>query len=255
MRSLVARAWPSCRSAEVACDNFIGEIQRGQHGHAQRIGRLPVCGHGAHLGVNHRRQLANVHPYPAPKDDRAGRKSQPSRIRRIAVRGVPVAICPPHNSSASSCAAAALRAASPGRARRAALVDFVLRVASPRRGDSALRICCLGASVRARASASTRACRSLLHHLDGAPHSLFQRRKIVHAHGQRARFLRLTLRSLPSLRIASAPARAPRMDSFRESTSEQALFPFEYSAAVPALRFAQTRSRAPALPTASTTRA
>ena len=41
--------------------HFIGKIQRRQHGHAQRIGRAPVSGHSAHLGVNHRRQLANVH--------------------------------------------------------------------------------------------------------------------------------------------------------------------------------------------------
>ena len=39
---------------------FVGQVQRCQHGHAQRVHGSAVAGHGAHLGVNTGGQLADV---------------------------------------------------------------------------------------------------------------------------------------------------------------------------------------------------
>jgi hypothetical protein len=39
---------------------FIGDVQRGENGHAQRVNRVAVGGDGAHLGVDRGRQLLNV---------------------------------------------------------------------------------------------------------------------------------------------------------------------------------------------------
>jgi len=39
---------------------FIGQVQRGQHSHAQRVHRAAMRRHRAHLGVDARGQFANV---------------------------------------------------------------------------------------------------------------------------------------------------------------------------------------------------
>ncbi len=119
MRRFVARAWPSCRSAEVACaTSSASEIQRRP---ARQRAASPLCARERPQRAFWRQPpppARECAPDPALKDGRADRRSPPSRIRlaccdrdcrdpdcRVPDYCVLVQSLPsPHSSSASSCA-------------------------------------------------------------------------------------------------------------------------------------------------------